>query len=114
MLTMEGPDFFFGALLGVRATATAKATRTPAPIRRAVLCFWKKEGSPPLSSGWLMRGLFFRGLGGEADLGDPDATDDIEDIHHHLVLGGAVAADDDGEFRHLRFVGVELGLELLE
>jgi hypothetical protein len=44
-------------------------------------------------------GRLFSGLGGETDLIDLQASENIEDIHDALVLGGAVSADDDWDVR---------------
>ena len=41
----------------------------------------------------------FRALGGEADLVDLEAAEHVEHFHDALVLGCAVAADDDGDIR---------------
>jgi hypothetical protein len=46
---------------------------------------------------WVHGRLLF-GLSSEADLSEAESADDVEDIHDALVLRGAIAADDDGEF----------------
>ncbi len=57
---------------------------------------------------------FLRRLSCETDLRDADSADDIQHVHHALVLRPAIPADHDRKIRILALVLVQPLLELFE
>src|SRR5262249_6010620 len=64
------------------------------------------------SSSKSMPTLFPLRFCGQADLCDSDSSDDVEHIHHSLILSKAVTTNDDRKLRRLRFLRTQPLLEL--